>query len=164
MKASVRVFVALSTFALCASAFAGQTWRWKEGAFWVYGDKFPNGAVSPELVVAGSPDTAVPIVAKSFSNEQASKQFPVVVYGLSCPACDAAKKLLESRKINAVYKDPSTPEVFEEFKKYSPKAMAPVVLIGDKPFVGFEPAALNGALDDAGYEKAQPLSPVPSVK
>lgn len=161
MKIGSRLCLAFVTMAMASSVFAGQTWRWLEGGKWVYGDHFPKNAENPEKVVPGGIEPAAGPAAKVFSNEQAAKQFPVVVYGLACPACDAVKQLLEGRRIVATYKDPSSPALFEEFKKFSPQSMAPVVLVGDRKFIGFEPAVLNGALDDAGYEKpiaAEPKS------
>ena len=150
-----RMLQAAAAAACLLAAFhaqAGEAWRWKENGRWVYGDKYPKGAVNPERVLAL--DTRAATERQSSGNEKASKLFPVVLYGVGCPGCDAAKKLLESRGVSAQIKDPSKPEVYEEFKKRSPQSLAPVVMVGDKALVGFDEAALQGALDDAGYDKA----------
>jgi glutaredoxin 3 len=161
---------------LCAGfqAHAGEAWRWKENGRWVYGDKYPKGAFNPERVLAL--DTRGATEPQSSGNEKAAKLFPVVLYGVGCPGCEAAKTALEARGVPVTVKDPSKPEVYEEFKKRSPQSLAPVILVGDKSLVGFDEAALAGALDDAGYDKAsvkaagkptdapnKPASPLPGA-
>lgn len=152
MRNGTRWVLSLATLLFMGGVFAGEAWRWKENGKWVYGDHYPRSAENPERV-SGLTNVLPKAAPDSFLNEQARKLFPVVVYGVDCPACDQAKKLLESRRIPVTYKDAKKPEIYDEFKKYSPESQAPVVLIGDKALIGFEATALNGALDDAGYEK-----------
>lgn len=152
MRNGARLAVMVAGLLALTSAIAGEAWRWKENGQWVYGDRYPRSAENPERVSA-LVDALPKATPDSFLNEQAKKLFPIVVYGVDCPACEQAKKVLESRRIPATYKDARKPELYEEFKKYSPDSQAPVVLIGEKPLIGFEVTALNAALDAAGYDK-----------
>jgi len=151
------VFAACLLLASWTSAMAEIAWRWQEGGKWVYGDKYPRDAISLERVgqkgqvienaVAGS-------VSQNIQNEKASKLFPVVLYGVGCEGCEKAKKLLESRRIPFIVKDPSKQEIFIEFKTYSPQSLAPVMLVGEKVLIGYEEVSWSASLDDAGYDKA----------
>lgn len=147
--------VAVLTMASVASAAsAGTTWRWMENGKWAYSDRYPSHVRSPERF-EGPADLAPP-QSIGFKNEEARKLFPVVIYGIDCTACDLGKKLLEARKVPATFKDPKLPELYDEFKKFSPNSQAPVMVVGDKSIVGYESGAWNKALDDAGYEKFDP--------
>ena len=151
MKIGLRFGLLAVLVVASVAAQASQAWRWKENGLWVYGDHYPSGAQNPELV--GAIRDLPADQSAGIGNDKAAKLFPVVVYGVGCPGCEAAKKILESRKIPVTIKDPSQPAMYEEFKKYSPQSLAPVIMIGEKPLVGFDSGALNGALDDAGYDK-----------
>lgn len=153
MKAVRLISLAVAGACLLATAAqAGDAWRWKENGRWVYGDKFPRGAINPERVLSLDTRGATEKPVGS-ANANAAKLFPVVVYGAGCGGCEATMKLLGGRNIPSTTKDPGKPEIYDEFKKHSPQSLAPVILIGEKVVVGFDEAALNGALDDAGYEK-----------
>lgn len=134
------------------NAEARDTWRWMERGKWVYGDKYPPGTVNPERMVNGAPPP-VEEPSVGLAAAKAAKLFPVTVYGVDCSGCKDAVKLLELRKIPFVQKDPSKPDVYAEFKLHSPDSMIPVIMIGDRALLGYEISALNGALDDAGYDK-----------
>lgn len=152
MKKTRSILFLLISGLVAGQAMATDAWRWRERGIWVYGDKYPRGADSLEKVSSASgPATAASAVGAAAN---AAKLFPVTLYGMGCPGCEAAKKALDERKVPYSLKDPSKPEVYDEFKKLSPQSMAPVITVGDKALVGFDPAALNGSLDDAGYDKA----------
>lgn len=149
------IFVACLLIVSWTSAMAADAWRWQEGGKWVYGDRYPRGAVGLEQVAGnaqvGEKNAGTP--SPNLQNEKAAKLFPVVLYGVGCEGCEKAKKLLESRKIPFVIKDPSKQEIFVEFKRYSPQSLAPVMLVGERALIGFEEVSWSGSLDDAGYDK-----------
>lgn len=157
---------ALAAGLLIASGFATATdaWRWRENGRWVYGDKFPPGALSPERFapLSAGPRLASPPIG--WENEQAAKAFPVIIYGVGCPGCEAAKKLMERRGVPAQVKDPAKAEVYDEFKALSPQSLAPVIVVGERSLVGFDEEAINAALDEAGYKKLAPIKSGPSPK
>lgn len=157
ISAAFAVLTIASLASTVYAASAGTTWRWMENGKWAYSDRYPSQAKNPERF-DGPAELATP-KSLGFKSEEARKLFPVVVYGIDCPACDLGKKLLEARKIPATFKDPKLPELYDEFKKFSPNSQAPVMLVGDKPIVGYEPSLWNKALDDAGYEKAEAAIP-----
>lgn len=145
-------------------AAASDTWRWRENGRWIYGDKFPPGAASPERF---SPLSAGPRLASApigWENEQAAKASPVIIYGVGCPGCEAAKKLMDRRGVPAQVRDPSKSEVYDEFKARSPQSLAPVIVVGERSLVGFDEEGINAALDEAGYKKMAPAKPMPSPK
>lgn len=156
------IFAACLLIASWTSAMAADAWRWQEGGKLVYGDKYPRDAVGLELVAGkgqvGEKNTSTG--SSNIQNEKAAKLFPVVLYGVGCEGCEKAKKLLESRRIPFVVKDPSKQEIFIEFKRYSPQSLAPVMLVGEKVLIGFEDVSWSGSLDDAGYDKTlNPANP-----
>lgn len=155
------VAAALAVLTVASAASAGTTWRWMENGKWAYSDRYPSHVKSPERF-EGPAEPVLP-QGVGFKNEEARKLFPVVVYGMDCPACDMGRKLLEARKVPATFKDPKLLELYDEFKKFSPNSQAPVMVVGDKPIVGYEAGAWNKALDDAGYEKAD-SAPVKDAK
>ena len=153
LRKKVSIWVVLCGF-LMNNAFAGEAWRWKVNGLWVYSDSYPSDVKNPERVGSTTPNTVSSAATESdILNSKASKDFPVVLYGLSCAGCVEAKKILDGRKIKYESKDPSVVDVYKEFKLLSPQSMAPVIKIGSKVLIGFENEGLNSALDDAGYSK-----------
>lgn len=157
---------ALAAWLLVAGghAAASEAWRWREGGRWVYGDKFPPGAASPERFapLSAGPRLASPPIG--WENEQAAKSSPVIIYGVGCPGCEAAKKLMDRRGVPAQVRDPAKAEVYDEFKARSPQSLAPVIVVGERSLVGFDEDSINAALDEAGYKKMPPAKPGPSPK
>lgn len=97
-----------------------------------------------------------------YASRLAAKNFPVTLYNSKCgEACTKAREHLTKRGIPFAEKDASLPEVQEELKKLIKGLEVPVLMIGRTNHLrGYEAAAWDAALDEAGY----PRSVLPSAK
>jgi glutaredoxin len=94
----------------------------------------------------------------------AAKNFPVTLYITDCGnACTKAREHLTKRGVPFNEKDAGTPEVQTELKKLIGALEVPVLAVGTiTRLKGYDPAAWNAALDEAGYPKSAPfLRPKP---
>lgn len=98
-------------------------------------------------------DNVIPIAA-----QQAQERFPVTLYSFACgEVCTQAEALLNRRGVPFATVNVETPEGAEQLNKMTGELRAPVLQVGDRTFVkGYSETQWNGALDEAGYPKAQP--------
>lgn len=139
---------------------AQSVYKWKDAnGKWAYGSQPPDSVQKVEKLSTSSGPKALKegeaAPGVSLANDKAKKLFPVTLFasGACAVQCDKAKAFLNERQIPFSLKDPGKPENFEEFKKASPASMAPAIVIGDKPLVGFSEAAWADALESVGYSR-----------
>jgi glutaredoxin len=89
----------------------------------------------------------------------ATAKAPVTLYATAgCDSCDAARKQLQKRKIP--FKDvdvsASNPEAQVAMRKKVGELAVPTIMVGSKILRGYVDSQLDGALDEAGYPKAEP--------
>jgi glutaredoxin len=89
----------------------------------------------------------------------AAAKAPVTLYSTAgCDSCDAARKQLQKRKIP--FKDvdvsASNPEAQVAMRKKVGELAVPTISVGSKILRGYVDSQLDGALDEAGYPKAEP--------
>ena len=145
--------IAFGAFVFAIFSFpakGGEYWTWKDASGRVYfGDRPAEGAVGAKRLSGG------PQVEKNrvpVGMETAVRDFPVVLFTNDCgKGCDEAVALLGKYSIPYDSKNPAQKEVFAEFKKHSPSALSPTVLIGSEPLVGFDEGKWVAALEKAGY-------------
>jgi glutaredoxin len=80
-------------------------------------------------------------------------QKPVKMYTLStCSHCKATKKLLDDCAVKYEFTDvdllsmDERVTILEDVKKFNPLCTFPTIIIGDKIIIGFQEAAIRGAL------------------
>lgn len=88
----------------------------------------------------------------------ATAKAPVTLYSTpGCDACDAARKQLQARKVP--FKDvdvsASNPEAQQAMRKKIGELAVPTITVGSKILRGYVDSQLAGALDEAGYPKAE---------
>ena len=122
----------------------------------------PSAARKVEKKTIGTPpadDGQLP-----YASRLAAKNFPVTLYITDCGnACTKAREHLTKRGVPFNEKDAGTPEVQAELKKLIGALEVPVLAVGTiTRLKGYDPAAWNAALDEAGYPKSAPfLRPKP---
>lgn len=167
MKRWTQGLTVLAMSAACAAAGAQSVYKWQDAnGRWVFGDN-PAPQVRDAQKVNALPGKKLaaepgdPNPGESVENDKAAKLFPVILYASNCgEGCDKARAMLTARRIPFTVKDPSLAGVFEEFKKVSPGAMAPALLVGEKALIAFNPAVWSAALDEAGYAQTASKPPV----
>ena len=99
-------------------------------------------------------DFAAP-AAPSGSSPQlqaAMARAPVVLYTSDkCDPCSAARALFANRGVPFSERAVKTEEDLKLFRGISPDAIVPVVTIGTRKLIGYEPGGWTEALDSAGY-------------
>jgi len=83
---------------------------------------------------------------------------PVLLYTTAnCPACDAGRKLLETRGIPFSEKTISTSEDQIKLKQIGNHGQLPLLTVGRDQQEGFEPESWHGLLTAAGYPQTSQL-------
>ena len=83
---------------------------------------------------------------------RAASNFPVMLFtSKSCPPCNTARTFLNKRGIPFAERTVESNEDGEEFKRVTNAEGVPVMLLGTKPVVAFDPDDWNNALDATGY-------------
>lgn len=147
----------LLTILVSNIALAGDMWKWKENGRWVYGDHYPAGA---EQLQKGLAPPVVPVEEVKNKDEAATPAIKpaAAVKGVtiwvadSCgPACAKAQEMLGKWGVPFGSKDAAKSENFEEFKKVSPQALAPVLILGERTLIGFDEDQWSVALKEANF-------------
>jgi glutaredoxin len=96
--------------------------------------------------------------SKAEPNAATAQLAPVTLYVSSAcqDLCDKARKLLNARKVPFSESVVESKDDIDAMIKLTGKKepIAPTLLVGDKPLMGFEAGSWNSALDTAGYPKA----------
>lgn len=144
-----------------AAATAGAQYRWigPDGVVG-YGDVPPAGArnVQPfkSRPTDPSADRDLPYEVK-----RAAERFPVTLYtGADCGApCEAARALLTRRGVPHAERLVVSSADVEAFRRATGAGTVPVMSVGTRNAVGFEPGAWNALLDSAGYPANSQMLP-----
>lgn len=101
-----------------------------------------------------------------YSLQQAVKYFPVTLFSDDCgEGCTKASALLAKRGIPHAAKDPVDRAVRDELKKATGgEEVVPVLVVGRRALKGYDEAAWNSALDNAGYPSTPLMPAAPVVK
>ena len=150
----------LCVFALGAGA---QVYRWTDDQGRVHITDTPPPASAKNVKRGGAPATPSysPEAAASqpestgqepYAVRQAKTKYPVTLYTIpSCEGCDAARNLLNTRGVPFKEISLTDATTTNEFKKNIGASALPTILVGTLQQAGFEPAAYNQLLDEAGY-------------
>ena len=116
----------------------------------------PNAAKKveeKEINTSSSDDRQLP-----YATRLAAKNFPVTLFNSDCGAvCTKARTHLVARGIPFGEKNVSSPAVAEELKKLVGGLVVPVLVVGRViRLKGYDAAAWDAALDEAGYPKSAP--------
>jgi len=93
-----------------------------------------------------------------YATRLAAKNFPVTLFNSDCgEVCTKARAHLAARGIPFGEKNASSPEVAEELRKLVGGLVVPVLVVGRAiRLKGYEAAAWDAALDEAGYPRSAP--------
>jgi glutaredoxin len=150
----------IALLALCASAQAGQLYRWtdEEGRVHYTDQPPPKTAKTAEVKKLGDrpPDPNMPYPLK-----QAIKNYPVTLYNIDCgDVCTKASALLNKRGVPYTDRNAREDQAREALGKLTDgKLEVPTLVIGKQVLRGFEEGAWQAALDAAGYPRTGILPP-----
>lgn len=146
------LFLVLATAAGCAFA---QQYRWIDDKGRVqYTDTPPPSSakgVQKKNLSPGKPnESTVPFVL-----QLALKNNPVKLYTIpNCDiGCNEARKYLNERGVPFTEITVNDQKRYVELKSLSGSTEVPVVQVGSRVHKGYDPAAYEGILDDAGYPR-----------
>ncbi len=165
MKLAV-LFCLVCMFAVY-SAQSATLYRWVDADGKVhFTDQPPPPAAAKQVEARRTGSRPAADAQQSYATRLAAKNFPVVLYNSSCgEACTKAREHLVKRGIPFSEKDASTPVANAELTKLVGNATVPTLAIGQATQLkGYEAAAWEAALDDAGYPRnaaprARPTQP-----
>jgi glutaredoxin len=134
----------------------------------------PSPAVNPAPVRTGlrpAEASAVDAAAWPIELRQASRRFPVTLYGSeACEPCASGRSLLISRGIPFQERSIQSAEDLEAFKRLSGGNTMPLLTIGSQQLKGFSSLEWTQFLDAAGYpatsqlpKNYRPVAPSPMV-
>ena len=149
--------------ALAAAPAAAELYKWVDADGNIhYSDKPPPATAKKAERKKITDKPSAPTV--SYALQQAMKNFPVTLYSYGCgDGCNRAAALLAKRGVPHATRDPMDLQVREEMKKATGgEEVAPVLVVGRRALKGYDEAAWNGALDNAGYPSTA-VGPVPVV-
>ena len=116
----------------------------------------PRAAKSVSTKIVGGSEVST--VSLPYELAQAVQANPVTLYTTAgCPACDSARKFLNSRGVPFAEKTVTTAEDSERLKQAGGTNSLPFVLIGRSKQVGFESTAWGTVLSAAGYPETSKL-------
>jgi glutaredoxin len=148
----------LAALLLLPALAQAQMYRWVDDSGKVhYSDQVPPSSAKSvtRKSAQGSQSAAPPL---PYALQQAVKDFPVTLYTAeTCNPCIQARELLNQRGVP--YKDVgiTDAEGLEKLKNLAGNTSIPVLTIGREIHKGFENAAYQAALDNAGYPKTSQL-------
>src|SRR5512134_346187 len=89
---------------------------------------------------------------------RASSNFPVMLFtSKNCPPCVTSRNFLNKRGIPFAERTIETADDSMEFKRLTGAEGVPVVMLGTKPLIAFDPEEWNNALDATGYPQTSQL-------
>lgn len=89
---------------------------------------------------------------------RASSNFPVMLFtSKNCPPCVTSRNFLNKRGIPFAERTIETADDSMEFKRLTGAEGVPVVTLGTRPLIAFDPEEWNNALDATGYPKTSQL-------
>ena len=161
---NVRMLSCLLAFS-AGTCLAGDLFRWLDTDGTVhYSDRPPTPSAKDiqektlgANVIKGNP---------SYQMEQATKNFPVMLYVTDCGAdCSKARRLLRERRVLYSEKNPTKQrETADALKKIAADLLVPVPVVDNSQTLkGFDENAWNNALDAVGYPKIPVPAPAPSA-
>ncbi len=148
----------LAVLLLLPALAQAQMYRWLDDSGKVhYSDQVPppNAKSVQKKSGRGSQSASPPL---PYALQQAVKDFPVTLYTAeTCNPCIQARELLNQRGVP--YKDVgiTDAEGLEKLKNLAGSTAVPVMTIGREIHKGFESAAYQAALDNAGYPRTSQL-------
>lgn len=148
----------LAALLLLPALAQAQMYRWIDDSGKVhYSDQVPpSSAKSVQKKSAQGGQSAAPPLP--YALQQAVKDFPVTLYTTeTCKPCIQARELLNQRGVP--YKDVgiTDADALEKLKNLAGTTSVPVLTIGSEIHKGFESAAYQAALDNAGYPRSSQL-------
>jgi len=148
----------------CASALAffctlavAQTWRWTDPAtgHTMYSDQPPTGKVRNLVRIGRSGSLEEENLEIPYQTRIASQKYPVTVYTMpECEPCNSARQLLGNRRVPFNERSVQSDADKEELKTLTGETFVPILRVGMQRVRGFDAAAYNNLLDQAGYPKA----------
>jgi glutaredoxin len=150
----------LAALLLLPALAQAQMYRWIDDSGKIhYSDQAPPSSAKnvQKKSVPASQSASPPL---PYALQQAVKDFPVTLYTAeTCDPCVQARELLNKRGVP--YKDVgitlTDAEGQEKLKNLTGAAVVPVMTVGREKTEGFESAAYQAALDNAGYPKTSLL-------
>jgi glutaredoxin len=135
---------------LCAAGAAqAQMYKWKDakGVTHYTDTPPPSGATAAPMKSSGAPSPSLP-----YELAEPAKARPVLLYTTSgCAACDEARSMLRARGIPFAEKTVNSNEDHAALKRAGSNGQLPLLLVGRGKTIGFEQAAWDTLLTDAGY-------------
>jgi len=163
------LWVLLIAAACTAPASAAQLYRWVDNKGNVeWRDTPPPSAAAAKKVEQRKIGDNVTFTEEiPYSVQLAMKNHPVSLWIADCgPPCSSARAHLTRRGIPFTEKTPQSD--YETFKKISPDASVPLLLVGTSRLKGYLESEWDSTLDYAGYPKTaivtvkpKPAAPAP---
>ena len=150
-------FRALLLIALCsATSCLADVYKWTDAESVNYGDTPPAKNRSVEKLKQSL--NVVETDKEPYEIKVAVEKNPLTLYVFKeCGnPCDQAKALLDKR--GAPYTLKNKDEDKLELQKLTGRLQVPFLMVGKNPHLGFEEAAWNSALDQAGYPRSNPMA------
>jgi len=89
---------------------------------------------------------------------RAASNFPVMLFtSKNCPPCVSSRDFLNKLGVPFAERTIETADDSMEFKRLTGAEGVPVVMLGVKPLIAFDPAEWNNALDATGYPPTSQL-------
>lgn len=150
----------LAAIALLASCLGAQAqtnvYRWVDSDGKVHFTDAPPPPNAKDVSQKRLGGDAVAAPQMPYATQQAAKRHPVTLYASAkCgDPCEQGRALLAKRGIPYNERQADTnPADGEKVKQLTGKLQVPVLLVGEKPLVGFADEPWQAALDAAGYAK-----------
>ena len=159
----MKTFVLLLLAAFATSVIGAEMYRWVDDKGVVNYTPFPPPATIKYVETRKFGGNTVQTSDASFSLQQATRNFPVVLYATDCgELCNNARAHLKKRGIPYQEKNPTAAKEGDEFKKLSGGGMEiPLLVVGSlKTIKGYLASDWDATLDQAGY----PSTAVPGAK
>lgn len=156
------------SLALAGSASAQQMYRWVDKHGRVTYSDTPPPPDARKVEEKQLRPSVLQTSGMSYAMKKAVENYPVTLYlGADCPsACDSARHLLRKRGIPATEKILAKPEDVDAYNKLfgTREPLVPSLAVGKQTLKGYQEAAWNRALNDAGYPASEAPLPPPVVK
>ena len=168
MRALIAAVAALAISALHPwDAGAQQLYRWvdKDGRVHYTQQPPPRGAAKSVQQRNMGGSSVVETSTPTYSLQQAMKNYPVTLY--TAPACKEgcaeARQLLAKRGVPFREVNVTDEQSSQALKKATGDNKVPALTVGSAVQIGYQPQAIQTALDSAGYPKSAAFTKPPSL-
>lgn len=154
MKNHLRISLLFFAILLPTAEATDGVYRWVDSAGRVHYSDLPPPPDAKQVEERMMRDNRVQADNMPLATRKAAEVFPVSLYtGEPCTGCPAARQFLKERGIpysETLLK--SNEQIVEAQTRLGTKTISvPTLLVGSKPYVGFNNADWDSALDVAGY-------------